>query len=248
LSFGPDGALWVPFGDKTRFDPAADPGSALGSLLRIIPNREIDGSGYAPHPENPFIGHAEYSEAVYAYGLRSPWRATVDHLGRAFIGDVGSDVAEEIDLADAPGQNFGWPDSEGPCELGCDNVVDPILDYDRSFDHRYVLDDPDPNPLGVRVVHVGVEYVDRGNDRYSSRMNHRVIYGDTCLGWIRALEVSPAGKVVHDAHIGHLNHLSAWRQGEDGYLYASTYGRCQTNRDNPSDEPSRFFRAVASDE
>lgn len=248
LDFGPDGELWVAFGDKVRFSPASDPSNELGSLLRIIPNRDADGSGFTPHPDNPFIGSDRYSEAVYAYGLRSPWRLAVDHLGRAFIGDVGSTVAEEINLVDAPGLNFGWPDSEGRCEEDCEGVVDPIVSYDREFDHPYVLDDPDLNPLGKRVVHVGIEYEDRGNDRYSTRLQHRLIYGEFCMGWLRALQVSAAGKVVEDRYIGHMNHVSAWRQGADGYLYASTYGRCQTNQENPSDEPSRFFRAVASDD
>jgi glucose/arabinose dehydrogenase len=248
LDFGPEKELWVAFGDKTRFTPASDPGNHLGSLLRIVPNRDPDGSGFTPHPDNPFIGSDEYSEAIYAYGLRSPWRLAIDHRGRAFVGDVGSNVAEEINLVDAPGLNFGWPDSEGPCEQDCDDVVDPLLSYDREFDHPYVLDDEDVNPLGTRVVQVGVEYEDRGNDRYSTRLQHRLIYGEFCIGWLRALGVSAAGKIVEDTYIGHMNHVSAWRQGEDGYLYASTYGRCQTNRENPSDEPSRFFRAVASDD
>jgi glucose/arabinose dehydrogenase len=248
INFGPKKELWVAFGEKTRYTPASDPTNDLGSLLRIVPNRDPNGSGFTPAPDNPFIGSDKNSEAIYAYGLRSPWRGAIDHLGRYFIGDVGSNVAEEIDMVDAPGLNFGWPDSEGPCEKDCEGVVDPIVSYDRETDNPYILDDPDVNPLGQRVVQVGVEYEDQGNDRYDSRLQHRLIYGEFCAGWIRALKVSAAGAVVEDKYIGHMNHLSAWRQGEDGYLYATTYGRCQTNDEHPSDQPSRFFRAVASDD
>jgi glucose/arabinose dehydrogenase len=248
LDFSEDGVLWVAFGDKVRSNTAQDPTDDLGSLLRIVPNRESDGSGHAPAPGNAFFDGIEASANVYALGLRSPWRGTLDHLGRYFIGDVGSDFFEEIDMVDAPGQNFGWPDSEGPCEENCDGVVDPVTSWSRELDHPYVLDDLDANPIGGRVGAVGVEYVDRGNDRYATRLTNRVVFTDVCIGWIRSLEVDAGGQVVNDQHIGHLNHAAAWRQGPDGYLYAVTFGRCQTDRANVSDAPSQLYRAVPVDD
>jgi hypothetical protein len=236
--------MWVAFGDKVRSKQAQDPTNPLGALLRIVPNREAEGSGYTPAPGNPFTG-SDGHPAVYAIGLRSPWRGALDRLGRYVLGDVGSDHYEEVNLIDTSGQNLGWPIAEGPCTDDCEGLLDPVTSWSRSLDHPYVLDDRDPNAINARAVNVGVEYVDRGNDRYSGRLTNRVVYGDACVGWIRALSISRDRHVTRDDHVGHLNHVAAWRQAEDGYLYAVTYGRCQTDRAHDSDAPSRLHRAVA---
>ena len=36
--------------------------------------------------------------------------------GRLYIGDVGWNTWEELDVCDGPGQNFGWPAFEGLTE------------------------------------------------------------------------------------------------------------------------------------
>jgi hypothetical protein len=80
---------------------------------------------------------------IWAYGLRNPWRITFDRLtGDLFIGDVGQNSREEIDLQPATGptgsefggRNYGWRCKEGfadhintpPCT---GTLVPPILDY-----------------------------------------------------------------------------------------------------------------------
>jgi glucose/arabinose dehydrogenase len=56
---------------------------------------------------------------IWSYGLRNPWRFTFDPAdGDLWIGDVGQDAVEEIDLAPAStgagrGANFGWRRFEG---------------------------------------------------------------------------------------------------------------------------------------
>jgi hypothetical protein len=236
--------LWVAFGDKVRFEVAQDTTNHLGALLRIVPSREPTEGGFVPASGNPFLGDGQDSGAVYAYGLRSPWRGTLDHLGRYFIGDVGSDFHEEIDMVQAPAENFGWPIAEGPCTMGCTGLTDPLTSWSRSLDHPYVLDDSEANPIPGRVANVGVEYVGNGGDPYGGRLHHRVLFSDFCVGWVRALEVDDSGELVSDEYVGHLNHASSWRQHGDGYLYVMTYGRCQTDRENVSDATSHLYRVV----
>ena len=69
---------------------------------------------YVPN-DNPFVGQAGALEEIYALGLRSPHRATVDPATqRIFIGDVGEGNWEEIDTiepGDPAGFNFQWSSS-----------------------------------------------------------------------------------------------------------------------------------------
>jgi len=92
-----------------------------GKILRIDPET---GNGVQ---SNPFYSAASPRAAksrVWAMGLRNPCRITVrpgtgsaDPLvgdpGSIYIGDVGWDTWEELDVSDSPGQNFGWPLFEG---------------------------------------------------------------------------------------------------------------------------------------
>jgi len=98
LAFGPDGLLYVGTGDGgTQGDPEGDaqnPASLLGKILRVDPN------GGAP--------------AVWALGLRNPWRFSFDRAtGTMVIGDVGGGANEEVDAAPPGGGNFGWATCEG---------------------------------------------------------------------------------------------------------------------------------------
>jgi glucose/arabinose dehydrogenase len=95
--------------------------SLSGKILRIDP---ATGDGL---PSNPWYDPAEPRAArsrVWALGLRNPFRVTIlpgsgSHLpadgnpGTLFIGDVGWNDWEEVNLCDAPGLNFGWPIYEG---------------------------------------------------------------------------------------------------------------------------------------
>ena len=69
--------------------------------------------------DNPFYdGAGPHYDAIWALGLRNPFRAYYDApTGRLIIGDVGGNVystaIEEIDIG-ARGANYGWPNVETP--------------------------------------------------------------------------------------------------------------------------------------
>ena len=68
-----------------------DPASLLGKMLRIDP-RPSGSSAYTVPPGNPL------GTAVFATGLRNPWRFSFDRAtGDLLIGDVGQSAREEID-------------------------------------------------------------------------------------------------------------------------------------------------------
>ena len=75
---------------------------------------------YAIPPDNPFVNMSNTKPEIYAYGVRNPWRCSVDRghpvtgygAGRVFCGDVGQDAFEEVDIIEKGG-NYGWRVFEG---------------------------------------------------------------------------------------------------------------------------------------
>jgi glucose/arabinose dehydrogenase len=115
IEFGPLGYLWMSFGDGGGVgDPyknGQDPHTRNGTLLRIDVNH---GHPYSIPPTNPFADDENGDHAVWAFGLRNPWRFTHDS-GYVIVADVGQDTSEEINVVhiDDPGANFGWSITEG---------------------------------------------------------------------------------------------------------------------------------------
>jgi glucose/arabinose dehydrogenase len=87
VRFAPDKTLYVSMGDNDTdayaLPAARDLNDLRGKILRI--NR--DGTFPA---NNPFVGQAGKRPEIWAWGLRNPFRISVDEAtGTVFIGDVG---------------------------------------------------------------------------------------------------------------------------------------------------------------
>ena len=141
LAFGPDGFLYIGLGDGGSagdpFGNAQNLQTLLGKMLRIDVDHSSPGLPYAIPADNPFLNGTDRGE-IWAYGLRNPWRFSFDFAsGRLFVGDVGQDKFEEIDILQKGG-NFGWNIMEGlHCfkpATGCNmtGIILPILEYDHS--------------------------------------------------------------------------------------------------------------------
>jgi glucose/arabinose dehydrogenase len=97
------------------------PDSLSGKVLRIDP---ATGNGVS---SNPFFDPANPRaprSRVWALGLRNPFRMTIRpgsgshdpadaNPGALYIGDVGWQYREDLNVCTGPGQNFGWPIYEG---------------------------------------------------------------------------------------------------------------------------------------
>jgi glucose/arabinose dehydrogenase len=247
IGFEPNGVMWAVFGDKVQGDPAQDQREGLGKLLRILPSREPGMGGFEPAPDGPLVGEADAEQAIYALGLRSPFRGTLDSRGFYWIGDVGSDLFEEVNVVRAPLQNFGWPELEGPCD-DCGETTAPAFFWGRGAAPDYIADDPEVETTVARVAFAGPEVIAHEPDRYDGLLAGSVLFGDYCAGFLRHGRVDDDGVPTLDAPLGHLNNAGAFRQHRDGYVYAMTFGVCQTDVKNQADEGlSRLYRMVAKE-
>jgi glucose/arabinose dehydrogenase len=133
IRFAPDGTLFISIGDNDT-DAEASPlsrdlGDPRGKLLRVHP----DGSAPA---DNPFFDEIGVLPEIYAWGLRNPFRFSVDSAtGVPFIGDVGEATWEAV-YAGPAGADYGYPCYEGSAPYRTCNpapapgsVTDPILVY-----------------------------------------------------------------------------------------------------------------------
>ena len=220
LAFGPDGFLYWGMGDGGGAgDPqntGQDPNDLLGALLRIDPDvgpeAVEDGETYAVPDGNPFAGGGGAPE-VWAYGLRNPWRFSFDRVtGDLWIGDVGQDEVEEIDLLPATdgigagrGANLGWSALEGNDSFGGgdapEGAVPPLHTYGRD-----------------RGCSVTGGYVYRGER--IGEMVGAYVFGDFCEGEVRAL-VQRDGELLEERVLGlSVESLSAFGEDAEGELYA----------------------------
>jgi glucose/arabinose dehydrogenase len=179
LAFGPDGCLYIGVGDGgSGGDPnnnAQNQFSLLGKLLRLNPDT---GAACGNVVINPFLLGGGAQE-IWSLGLRNPWRFSFDRQsGDLYIGDVGQNLREEIDVSPAPsagrGLNYGWRFMEGflcfnpatNCNAG--NLTLPVLDY--------------PHMSGACSVTGG--YVYRGLS--SPALQGTYFYADFCAGFVRS--------------------------------------------------------------
>ncbi|MCI0539536.1 MAG: PQQ-dependent sugar dehydrogenase, partial [Verrucomicrobiales bacterium] len=117
--FGRDGMLYISTGDGVGPDPpdssntGQDISDLLSSILRIDVDHESDGKGYSIPPDNPFVNTPGARPEVWAYGLRNPWRMSVDlKTGDLWTADVGWELWEMVYRVERGG-NYGWSIMEG---------------------------------------------------------------------------------------------------------------------------------------
>ncbi len=212
LAFGPDGMLYVGFGDGgSANDPhnhGQDRGTLLGSMLRI----DVSGGGaYKVPADNPWVDVAGVPPETWAYGLRNPWRYSFDPSGRLVAADVGQNRYEEIDFI-ARGDNLGWKVREAEhCfdpKTGCtsEGMVDPIWSYGRDE--------------GISVTG-GLVWTAAGE------LSGRYVFGDYGSGRLWAMALPDRVQRVEDVTaLGRFRGLkpTAFGAAPDGSLWVCDFG------------------------
>ncbi len=224
ISFGTDGNLESPSGDGGKQNDPDNNGqnkfTMLGSILRLSIDGGVDqpanGGWYAIPAGNPYNG-ANGLREIWAIGIRSPWRSSIDRTtGDLYVGDVGQGAWEEVTVGPSgvAGLNHGWRITEGnvcrPPTSGCNTagLTFPILAY------------PNGGPASV----IG-GYVYRGDVMPGLRGTY--FYAEFYDGWVRSFR--NVGGVAIDQRdwestIGNIAAIAGFGEDGHGELYILTFG------------------------
>lgn len=104
LVFAPDGTLFVTLGDRSILEgrvQAQDLRSHLGKIVRIRPD------GSVPE-DNPFVGREGARPEIWSSGHRNVIAAALDGRGRLWVGEMGPQGGDELNLIER-GKDYGWP-------------------------------------------------------------------------------------------------------------------------------------------
>lgn len=206
-----------------RTDPAQNIGafrsqqlaSLDGKILRIDP---ATGLGL---PSNPYWdGNAASNRSrVWVYGLQHPFRfvlkpgtgstlMSAGAPGTLYIGDVGWNKWEEIDVAATGGANFGWPCYEGnlaqsqyqaatPSACGCPTIgtaTNPAAASPPLLAIHHTIDTLS-TPRGVTGACIvpGIFYT---GTSYPASYRNNLFIGDFMNGWIKVLATNSSDQFV----------------------------------------------------
>ncbi|MDD3926378.1 MAG: PQQ-dependent sugar dehydrogenase, partial [bacterium] len=188
LAFGPDGYLYISTGDGGGANDvgvghtpvtgnAQDVTKLMGKILRINVN---SGDPYAIPPDNPF-SQATGGERpeIYAWGLRNPFRMSFDAGGtrRLFVGDVGQNLWEEVDIV-TRGGNYGWNIKEGTHCFNPNDPDNPPATCPNSGPRGETLTDPiieHGHNMGIAIIG---GYVYRGSDVQLRQQDQFYVFGN----------------------------------------------------------------------
>lgn len=214
IAFGPDGYLYIGFGDGggggDTYGNGQNTNTILGAMLRIDVADGTSGS-YTIPASNPFAVNGGAPE-IFAYGLRNPWRWSFDrNTGQLWAGDVGQGAYEEIDII-TNGSNYGWNVMEGThcyndLTESCDQtgLTLPAAEY--------------PNP-GSAAVTGG--YVYRGSD--VPFLQGHYLYADYMTGRIWGLEETGTGVYTSTELLDTTFNISSFAEDHNGELYIINIG------------------------
>ncbi len=101
IAFAPDGRhLFFTNGERQKFDPAQDPKSTLGKVLRLT----LDGKPAG----DPGLTAKGFHPAIWSYGHRNLLGIAFDKAGNLWEQEMGPQGGDEVNLI-LSGKNYGYP-------------------------------------------------------------------------------------------------------------------------------------------
>jgi uncharacterized repeat protein (TIGR03806 family) len=218
LDFGNDGCLYISTGDGAGPSPpdtlntGQDCSDLLSSILRIDVDHPEPGKPYRVPPDNPFIGTSGVRPEIWAFGLRNPWKMSIDHAtGDLWVGDVGWELWELVYKVKRGG-NYGWSVMEGPQPVHVEGRRGPapILPPIKAHPHSEAA-----SITGGYVYH-GTRFPELAG---------AYIYGDYQTGTVWSLRVRGDEVIEHKELARTPLHLVAFGENRDGELYLLDHDR-----------------------
>ena len=135
LAFSPDGShLFVTSGERQKMQPAQDPGSDLGKIIRMNP----DGTD-AQH---------------WTLGHRNPLGIAFDAAGNLWSSEMGPQGGDELNLI-VEGRNYGWPEVSNGSHYGGADIPDHAAG--DGFEAPKVWWNPSISP-GSLMIYSGAQF------------------------------------------------------------------------------------------
>ena len=215
LVFGHDGMLYVSAGDGTSDSDANHAGQDLttlpGCMLRIDVDHPTATQKYSVPADNPFLNIEGARPEIWAYGLRNPWRISVDtRTGDLWAGINGQDLWETAQVV-RRGENYGWSITEGSHPFqpqrkrGPTPIVLPTLEHPHS----------ESRSLTGGHVYYG--------KKHPSLRGHYV-YGDYSTGMIWAAKYNGTSVVSHFLVARTSLQIAGFGIDHDGELLIADHG------------------------
>ena len=218
LAFDNSGRLLIALGDGGSGGDPLGNGQKLDTFLGKILRIDVDAATPYAVPRTtrsgPLPGAAP---EIWAYGLRNPFRISVDRpSGDLYIGDVGQNRVEEIDVGLASrrgGENYGWNVTEGSqCyspSSGCNRtgLTPPVYEYTHS----------EGCSVTGGVVYRGCRMPDLAGTYF---------FGDFCTGLVRSFRLASGQATdVRDwtASVRGVNSPASFGLDADGEVYVVDY-------------------------
>ena len=211
VRFGPDGMLYLGFGDGGAANDPQGNGqnreTLLGTIIRIDVNGIDTSTTYRIPSDNPFLGIAGVRPEIWAWGLRNPWRMAFDsETGDLWVGDVGQDRVEEIAIVRA-GENHGWNVFEGDecfrSEEQCEALTDAVA------------------PIATYTHDEGCSVT--GGEVYRGTaipgLYGQYVFGDYCSSFVWT--VAPDGSVEQRLQLD--SRIASFAVDHDGEIYVLTF-------------------------
>lgn len=175
IGFGHDGMLYITSGDGTSDSDTKLAGQDLSHLLAKVLRIDVDhpepNRPYSVPRDNPFVDLPGARPETWAYGLRNPWRLTVDpQTGHIWVGNNGQDLWEQAYLVER-GANYGWSVMEGSHPFYLDRARGPTPFVPPTLEHPH----SEARSLTGGVVYYGQRYPE---------LRGAYIYGDYSTGKI----------------------------------------------------------------
>lgn len=233
MAFDKDQLLYISTGDGTSDSDGWNSGQTvddlLGSVLRIDVNRSSGERAYAVPSDNPFVGMQDARPEIWAFGLRNPWRMSLDlPSGQLWVGNNGQDLWETAHLV-RPGENYGWSVYEGshPFYLGRQLGPSPLTP--PTIEHHHA---------DFRSLTGGVVY--RG--KLFPELQGVYVYGDYSSGRVWGMKHDGQRPEWHRELADTSLQIASFRQTREGDLLIvdHTGGLYRLQTATPSSQPADF--------